>query len=48
MQSPFMESVSSLSGEYRGEPLEPSIWEQVLKDALVMTIAAGSAALLMQ
>ena len=48
MRSPFIDSVSSLSGEYAREPLEPSVWEQVLKVALVMTFAACSAALLMQ
>ena len=48
MRSPFIESVSSLSGEYPREPLEPSAWERVLKVALVMTVAACSAALLMQ
>jgi hypothetical protein len=48
MQSPFIESVSSLSGDYSGEPLEPSVWERVLKVALVMAVAACSAALLMQ
>ena len=48
MRSPFVDSVSSLSGEYPLDPLEPSIWEQVLKVALVMAVAACSAALLMQ
>ena len=48
MRSPFIDSVSSLSGEYPGEPLEPSVWEQVLKVALVMAVAACSAALLVQ
>jgi hypothetical protein len=46
--SPFTQSASSLSGEYPREPLEPSVWEQVLKVALVMAVAACSAALLMQ
>ena len=45
---PFVDSVSSLSGEYPGEPLEPTAWERVLKVALVMAVAACSAALLMQ
>jgi hypothetical protein len=48
MRSPFNHSVSSLSGEYSGEPLAPSAWERVLKVALVMAIAACSAAVLMQ
>ena len=48
MRSRFIDSVSSLSGEYPGEPLEPSVWERVLKVALVMTVAACSAALLVQ
>ena len=48
MQSPFIDSVSSLPGEYPGEPLEPTVWEQVLKVALVLAVAACSAALLMQ
>jgi hypothetical protein len=48
MQSPFIDSVSSLSGEYSREPLEPSVWEQVLRVALVMAVAACSAAILMQ
>jgi hypothetical protein len=48
MRSPFLDSVSSLSGEYPGEPLEPSVWERVLNVALVMAVAACSAALLVQ
>ena len=48
MHSPFVDSASSLSGEYSGEPLEPSVWERVLRVALVMAVAACSAALLMQ
>lgn len=48
MRSPFIDSVSSLSEEYPLEPLEPSVWEQVLRVALVMAVAACSAALLMQ
>ena len=34
------------SGEYSGEPLEPSVSERVLKVALVVAVAACSAALL--
>ena len=48
MQSPFNHSVSPLSEDYSAEPLEPSLWEQVLKVALVMAVAACSAALLIQ
>ena len=48
MHSPFVDSVSALSGDYPGEPLEPSVWERVLKVALVVAVAACSAALLMQ
>lgn len=48
MQSPFFDSASFLSGEYPGEPLEPSVWERVLRVALVMAVAACSAALLVQ
>jgi len=48
MQSPFNHSVSSLSEDSPAEPLGPSVWEQVLKVALVMAVAACSAALLLQ
>ena len=48
MQSPFVESTSSLPGEMPGEPLEPSAWERLLQVALVVTVAACSAAVLMQ
>lgn len=48
MPSPFVDSASSLSGEYPGEPLEPSAWERLLGVALVVAIAACSAAVLMQ
>ena len=46
--SPFVDSASSLPGEYPGEPLEPSVWERLLTVALVVTVAACSAAVLMQ
>jgi len=46
--SPFVDSASSLPGEYPGEPLEPSAWERLLAVALVVAIAACSAAVLMQ
>jgi hypothetical protein len=46
--SPFVDSASSLPGEYPGEPLEPSACERLLAVALVVAIAACSAAVLMQ
>ena len=46
--SPFVDSASSLPGEYPGEPLEPSAWERLLAVALVVAIAACSAAVPMQ
>ena len=46
MHSPFLDSTSSPAGEYPGEPLEPSVSDRVLKVALVVAVAACSAALL--
>lgn len=48
MNTPFVDSASSLSGDYAAEPLEPSAWERLLLVALVLTVAACSAALLVQ
>ena len=48
MYLPFVDSASSLPGEYPGEPLEPSRWERILMVALVIAVAACSAAVLMQ
>ncbi|MEO5882957.1 MAG: hypothetical protein ABIQ06_11130 [Caldimonas sp.] len=48
MHAPFVDSASSLPGEYSGDPLEPSIWERILWAALVVTVAACSAAVLVQ
>ena len=48
MQSPFVDSTSSPPGEYLGEPLEPTVAERILRVALVATVAACSAALLVQ
>jgi hypothetical protein len=47
MHSPFVESASSLPGEYRRAPLEPSAWGRLLMVAVVVA-AACSAALLVQ
>ncbi len=48
MHSPFVDSASSLSGEYAREPLEPSAWGRLLTVAVVLAVAACSAALLVQ
>jgi hypothetical protein len=48
LHTPFVDSASSLPGEDPGEPLEPSAWERLLMVALVVTVAACSAAVLMQ
>ena len=48
MHMPFVDSASSLPGEYPGEPLQPSKWERILMVALVAAVAACSAAVLMQ
>jgi hypothetical protein len=48
MHSPFVDSASSLSGEYGREPLQPSGWGRLLTFAVVLAIAACSAALLVQ
>jgi len=46
MPSPFVDSTSSLPGEYPREPLAPSAWERVLTVAVMLTVAACSAAVL--
>ena len=46
MDSPFLDSTSSPPGEYPSEPLEPSVSERILMVALVVAVAACSAALL--
>ena len=48
MHSPFVDSASSLPGEYWHEPLEPSAWGRLLTVAVVLAVAACSAALLVQ
>ena len=48
MHSPFVDSTSSPPGDDSGEPLEPTISERVLMVALVVAVAACSAALLVQ
>ena len=48
MHSPFIDSTSSPPGDYSGEPLEPSVSERILMVALVVAVAACSAALLVQ
>jgi hypothetical protein len=48
MHSPFLDSTSSTPGEYPGEPLETSVAERILMVALVVAVAACSAALLVQ
>ena len=48
MPSPFLDSTSSPPGEYPGEPLESTISDRILKVALVVAVAACSAALLVQ
>ena len=48
LHSPFVDSASSLPDEDLGEPLEPSAWERLLRVALVVAVAACSAAVLMQ
>ena len=48
MHSPFVDSASSLPGEYGHEPLEPSGWGRLLMVAVVLAVAACSAALLVQ
>ena len=46
MRPPFVDSASILPSEHHSEPLEPSAWGRVLTVALVLTVAACSAALL--
>ena len=46
MRPPFADSASYPPSEHQGEPLEPSAWGRVLTVALVLTVAACSAALL--
>ena len=46
MHSPFVDSASSLPGEYAGDPLEPSVWGRLLMVAVLLAVAACSAALL--
>ena len=46
MRPPFVDSASYLAPEHHGDPLEPSAWGRVLTVALVLTVAACSAALL--
>ena len=48
MNAPFVDSASSLTGEYAGDPLEPSAWGRLLTVAVVLAVAACSAALLVQ
>ena len=48
MDSPFLDSTSPPAGEYPGEPLESSVAERILMVALVVAVAACSAALLVQ
>ena len=48
MHSPFLDSTSPTPDEPAVEPLEPSVAERILMVALVVTIAACSAALLVQ
>jgi hypothetical protein len=47
MRPPFVDSASYLPSEHETEPLPPSAWGRVLTVALVVTVAACSAALLM-
>jgi hypothetical protein len=37
---------SQVSGDYPATPLEPSVWTRVVAVALILTVAACSAALL--
>ena len=46
MRPPFVDSASSLPGEYAGEPLEPSVSGRLLTVAVMLAVAACSAALL--
>ena len=46
MHSPFVDSASSLPGDYARDPLEPSAWGRLLMVAVVLAVAACSAALL--
>ena len=46
MRPPFVDSASYLSSEDQSAPLQPSAWSRVLTVALVVTVAACSAALL--
>jgi hypothetical protein len=48
MHSPFLDSTSSPPGDHSGEPLESSISDRILMVALVVAVAACSAALLVQ
>jgi hypothetical protein len=48
MNSPFVDSASSLPGEHTGDPLEPSAWGRLVMVAVVLAVAACSAALLVQ
>jgi hypothetical protein len=47
MKSQFEVSVSSLPGD-QGEPVEPSRWGPMLVAALMLTVAACSAAILIR
>ncbi|MEO8524361.1 MAG: hypothetical protein ABI460_06555 [Caldimonas sp.] len=46
MRPPFVDSSSYLPSEHQSDPLEPTAWGRVLTVALVLTVAACSAALL--
>lgn len=46
MRPPFVDSASYLPSEHQSDPLEPTVWGRVLTVALVLTVAACSAALL--
>ena len=47
MRSPFEVSVNSLPGD-EDQPLEPSRWGPLVLTALMLTLAACSAAILIQ
>ncbi|HEY5322400.1 MAG TPA: hypothetical protein VIK58_06190 [Caldimonas sp.] len=48
MHSPFLDSTSSPPGDHPGEPLGSSVSDRILLVALVIAVAACSAALLVQ
>ncbi|MGZ5183804.1 MAG: hypothetical protein ACXWCO_01750 [Caldimonas sp.] len=48
MRFPFVDSTSYLCAEHQSEPLEPSGWGRLVAFAVVLTVAACSAALLVQ